>query len=397
MRVSTQSFFQNSIATLQRLQSDLNGLQEQIATGRRIQRPSDDPVGAARSLDLQQSIDTLTQYQSNTGLVQTRLQLEEQTLGEFTNLLQRTRELALQASNATQTPETRSFIAAEIRQNIDAALAFANTRDASDNYLFGGYQTGTQPFTRDAAGFNYNGDQGQRLIQVSRSRQIADSDPGDKIFGRIREGNGQFIAIPGSVNGGTGVIFSDSAAAVPGYNYERYSISFTAADAYEVRDSLGALVTSGAYESGNSIAFNDLSFTIDGAPEPGDSFSVEPSANTDVFTIMSRIADALEGDNGSATGVAQVSNALNRGISGIDQALTQVLKARTNVGARLNVAEAQVAANSGVELVLRESLADIEDLDYAEAISALSQQATALEAAQQSFVRVQGLSLFNFL
>ncbi|MEM7613208.1 MAG: flagellar hook-associated protein 3, partial [Pseudomonadota bacterium] len=66
-------------------------------------------------------------------------------------------------------------------------------------------------------------------------------------------------------------------------------------------------------------------------------------------------------------------------------------------GARLNVAEAQVDTNSGVELVLRESLADIEDLDYAEAISALSQQATALEAAQQSFVRVQGLSLFNFL
>ena len=80
MRVSTQAFFQNSIATLQKLQSDLNSLQEQVATGRRIQRPSDDPVGAARSLNLRESLETLDQYQRNTSQARSRLQLEEQTL-----------------------------------------------------------------------------------------------------------------------------------------------------------------------------------------------------------------------------------------------------------------------------------------------------------------------------
>ncbi len=397
MRVSTQAFFQNSIATLQRLQSDLNNIQTQVATGRRIQRPSDDPVGAARSLNLRESLETIDQYQRNTSQARSRLQLEEQTMTDTTQLLQRARELALQASNATQTNETRQFIATELRQSVDALLGLANTRDSNDEYLFGGYQTSTEPFSRSSGGFVYNGDQGQRLVQISSSRQLAASDPGDKIFSRIREGNGQIQVGANVANAGTGVIYSDSTVAVQTYNYESYDIDFPTPGDYEVRDGVGALIASGTFSAGDSIAFDGLSFRIDGTPASGDTFAIRPADNTDVFSVIDRIATVLEQGATTESQRALLDNEINRGISGLDQSLNRVLEVRTTIGSRLNTAEGQLDANAGASIILQESLSEIEDLDYAEAISALTQQATALEAAQQSFIRVQGLSLFNFL
>ncbi len=397
MRVSTQAFFENSVATLQRLQSDLNEIQQQVATGRRIQRPSDDPVGSARALNLRQSLETLDQYQRNAGLVENRLRLGEETLTGVTGLLQRARELSLQAANATQSNETRAFIATELRQQLDQLLALANTRDANDEYLFAGFQSGTQPFTRTSSGFEYNGDQGQRFVQVSRGRQVADSDAGNRIFSRIREGNGQVLATGDAANTGSGRIYNNDAAPVSGYAFEAYRIDFTAADAWEVRDGAGTLVATGAYTPGESISFGGLDVRIEGVPAAGDAFDVGPSPNTDVFSIVDRLATALETGVNSDASRAALDGAVDRGIAGLDQAISRLLEVRTGVGSRLATVEAQVDANAGTALVLQESLADVEDLDYAAAISALTQQATALEAAQQSFLRIQGLSLFRLL
>ncbi|MEN0043349.1 MAG: flagellin, partial [Pseudomonadota bacterium] len=108
-------------------------------------------------------------------------------------------------------------------------------------------------------------------------------------------------------------------------------------------------------------------------------------------------AAALETPVADEAQRAEQDAAINRGIEGLDQALARVLEVRTGVGSRLATIESQVDANAGASLVLQESLADIEDLDYAAAISALTQQATTLEAAQQSFLRIQGLSLFRLL
>ncbi|MEO0347184.1 MAG: flagellar hook-associated protein FlgL [Pseudomonadota bacterium] len=397
MRVSTQAFFQNNVLTLQRLQRSLNDLQEQVATGRQIQRPSDDPVGSARALNLRESIDSVEQFQRNAGLAESRLRLEEETLTGVTELLQRARELALQAANATQTNESRDFVAAELRQGIDQLLALANTRDSSDDFLFAGYQTQTQPFTRTSAGFSYNGDQGQRFVSISRTRQIPDSDSGERVFGRIREGNGQVLTTPAAANTGTGTIFNNDVAGITGYNFEAYQVTFTAADAFEVRDGGGVLVSSGAFTPGDSITFGGLDVRIEGEPATGDVFDVGPSPNTDMFSIIDRLAAALETPVADEAQRAGQDAAINRGIEGLDQALARVLEVRTGVGSRLATIESQVDANAGASLVLQESLADIEDLDYAAAISALTQQATTLEAAQQSFLRIQNLSLFRLL
>ncbi|MFK8053600.1 MAG: flagellar hook-associated protein FlgL [Woeseiaceae bacterium] len=397
MRVSAQAFFKESVSTLQRLQSELNNIQQQIATGRRIQSPSDDPVGASRALDIRESVGQLDQYERNSELAVSRLRLQEQSLTTTTGFLQRARELTLQAGNATQTNETRGFIAAELRGLLDATLAAANAQDSNGQYLFGGFQTSTPPYSRDANGFNYNGDQGRREVQIGPSRRLTDSEPGDRVFGRLREGNGQIVARPATTNTGEGVINVTTLGSLSGYNYERYDIVFTTPTDYEVRDDGGAVLSTGVFESGDDIAIGDFQFNIAGSPATGDSFSVDPSRQTDVFTLLDGLASALEAGTPSSRTSVELQTEIDAGILGLDQALTSVLNVRSETGIRLGVAETELDNNGATRLVLQESLADIEDIDYAAAISALTQQATALEAAQQSFVRVQGLSLFNYL
>ena len=110
MRVSTMSQYLNGLTSMQRLQSALDQTQRQISTGRRILTPSDDPIASARALEMRESIARLQQFDRNAGIAQNRLSQEESALASVNDVLQRVRELSIQANNATQSTESRSAI-----------------------------------------------------------------------------------------------------------------------------------------------------------------------------------------------------------------------------------------------------------------------------------------------
>ena len=396
MRISTRAAFINGVGLMQQLQSALDQTQRQIASGRRILTPSQDPIAAARSLEIRESLSRLEQFDRNGTIAANRLSLEESALNSVNNVMQRVRELALQANNATQSDQTRGLIAVEIRQRLDELVQLANTRDGNGRYLFSGNLEDTETVTRSGAVFTYNGDQGQRRIQIGEGREVADGDPGSDVFFGVREGNGVFAVAPGAANSGTGVVGTSSVVDPTQYDQDQYTVRFIAPGNYEVLDSSAALVASGAFQPGDTIAFRGIEFDINGQPAAADEFVVAPSQLTNVFTIVEQLASAIETSVYDDTTRAEMTNGINRGIVGVDQALGSVLDIRTQVGSRLAAIESQVDTNGGYALTFRETLANIEDLDYAEALSRLSIQATTLEAAQQSFIRTQQLSLFNY-
>ncbi|MGB5489853.1 MAG: hypothetical protein WBM76_03390, partial [Woeseiaceae bacterium] len=104
---------------MQRIQAALDQTQRQISSGRRILTPSDDPLAAARAVEIRESIGRLEQFDRNANMANNRLFQEESSLGSVNNVLQRVRELALQANNATQNSESRQLIAIEMRQRLD--------------------------------------------------------------------------------------------------------------------------------------------------------------------------------------------------------------------------------------------------------------------------------------
>ena len=396
MRVSTRAAFINGVSLMQRLQSALDQTQRQIASGRRILTPSQDPIAASRSLEIRESLSRLDQFDRNGNIAANRLSLEESTLNSVNNVLQRVRELALQANNATQSDETRGLIAVEMRERLDQLMQLANTRDGNGRYLFSGHLEDVETVTRSGSVFSYNGDQGQRLVQIGEGREVSDSDPGSKVFFSVREGNGVFAAVPAVANTGAGVVGASSLVDPTQYDQDQYTVRFIAPDNYEVLDSAAAVVASGAFQPGDTIAFRGIEFGINGQPAAADEFVVTPSRFTNVFSIVDQLAVAIETTVYDDVTRAEMTNGINTGIAGIDQALGSVLDIRTQVGSRLAAIETQVDTNGAYALTFRETLANIEDLDYAEAISRLSMQASTLEAAQQSFIRTQQLSLFNY-
>ncbi len=397
MRTSSLGIFRQGLVHMQQLQSASARTQEQIATGRRILQPSDDPISASRALSLRDSLSRFDQFDRNSNMATTRLQNEEQVLKGVNDVLQRVRELALQANNATQSNESRSMIAIEMREQLDELVALANQKDGNGRFLFAGNLDETTPVVLSGGSYSYNGDQGQRLIQIGETRTVADGDSGADVFFRNQQGNGSFLVTASATNLGSGVMGDSSVVDPSLYSGEQYTVRFVDAMNYEVVDASSTVITAGVYQSGESLIFQGIEFSIDGAPAAGDEFGVTPSGYQDVFSSIQQLAEAVETGVSGDVSRAVMNNGINRGLDDVDQAIGTILTVRTQVGARLSAVENQTDANDGFALSMQQMIGELEDLDYAEALSRLSLELGVLEAAQQSFVRTQSLSLFNFL
>jgi flagellar hook-associated protein 3 FlgL len=297
MRITTSLSQQLGIQAIIDQQGRLSKTQLHLSTGLKNLKPSDDPVDSARTLDLNQTIESTEQFNSNINVARSRLSLEEATLESASDALQRLRQLAVQGVNATLNASDRESIENEARHTLDSLLGLSNTRNANGEFLFSGFRTNTQSFIGTSAttpgGFAYQGDSNQRLLQVGSTRDIADGDDGISIFG-------------------------------------------------------------------------------------------DPSAGTSVFDVVARFADNMGANTPDTTD-----------IEAIDEALQRIDSVRSTIGARLNALDQQKGLNERTVLEIKEVLSNVQDLDYAEAISRLNLEVTVLQAAQQAYLRVQGLSLFN--
>ncbi|PIE36510.1 MAG: flagellar biosynthesis protein FlgL, partial [Gammaproteobacteria bacterium] len=166
---------------------------------------------------------------------------------------------------------------------------------------------------------------------------------------------------------------------------------------YNVTDGSGAVIATGTYTAGESLNVGGASFVVDGNPANGDSFNLSPSTRRNVFDSLQGIVEALRRPSDSPAEQAALNNAMATSLDELDQSLDHVLQVRADVGTRMNHVDNQDALREHFDVALQENLSEVQDLDYAEAISKFNLQLTALQAAQQTFVKTQGLSLFNYL
>lgn len=398
MRV-TQGLEQAQFLTaMNQLESSISQTQNDISTGQSFTTAAQNPVAAGLVSGYDQALAQSQQYVTNSNSAQTSLNTEDGALTQVQNALQSLRDLALEANNSTESSQDLSAIATQATQIQQTLLSLANTQDGSGNYIFGGYATQTQPFTLTATGAAYNGDQGQRQVQIAAGENVVEGDNGDLVFNQIKTGNGTFNVTAAAGNTGTGVVGATTVADPASYDGGTYSINFTAPDTYQVLDSADNVVTSGTYTAGQTISFSGLQVTLSGQPAAGDSFSVAPSANQSVFATVQNLVTALQQDgSGSSTATAQLNNSVNSAINNIDQALDQMQTVQSSVGARLNSITTQQSVATSQQTQLQQSISTLQSLNYASAITTLDQQNTTLSAAMQAFTLTQGLSLFKYI
>lgn len=300
MRISTQMMQRLAVSSILDRQSALSQTQQQLASGRRILTPSEDPAASSQALTNNQRLSITHQFQTNADRALSRLNAEETVLVAVGDSLQRIRELAVQGNSGALGQDGRDAIAAEVWQRLDELVDLANSKDGSGEYIFSGFQANTQPFVDNGSGtYTYQGDQGQRKLQISPTRQTATSDSGFALF----------VDIPHS-GGGT----------------------------------------------------------------------------QDIFKTVYDFATAL--NNNTPLGSV---------LDDIDTAMDRVFSVRAEIGGRVNAIDSQKNINEQYTVQLNGLLSEIQDLDYAEAIGRLNLQLSGLQAAQQSFQKIQSLSLFNFL
>ncbi|MGN6478731.1 flagellar hook-associated protein FlgL [Luteibacter sp.] len=397
MRISTTWQQQQSVNQMLNRQYDLSQTQLALGNGKAMQSPSDNPAAAARAVDVNSASAQNDQYSRNINMATTRLSTEEQSLSNASDILDRIRTLALEGSNGTQTDESRKSIATELRQTLQQLVALGNTKDGQGEYIFAGNRTSSQPFTQSELGVTYSGDQGQRMVAAGAGLQVATGDSGDDVFMSIKGGNGTFQTAAGATNTGTGVVGATTVTDASAWTGGSYTITFTDASNYEIHDAAnptGPAISTGTY-AGNSgvINFNGAQINLTGAPAAGDSFSVTPSSSQDVFSTVAGLITAFETPGGGAA----MNNAVNAQLQNLDQAQGSFLNTRTQIGARMNTLDQQTSLGSDMKLQYDTTLSGLQDLDYASAASKFSQQQSALDAAQQAYVKMQNLSLFNYL
>jgi len=185
MRISTSWAQHTAVNSMLDQQSRLQQTQLQLSMGKKLLTPSDDPAATARSIDLNQGIKQTEQYQSNINAARQRLSLEDGVLQNAVDVLHRIKELGVRGLNDTNSPSDRIIIATEMETLNEHLVGLANTRNANGEYLFSGFKSATQPFSKNTAsgGYTYAGDANQRTLQIGENRQIADGDSGINVFG----------------------------------------------------------------------------------------------------------------------------------------------------------------------------------------------------------------------
>lgn len=397
-RVPSSLMASRFAADIVRQQNAVANAQEQISSGKQINRPSDAPAESAHLVTMRETISRLGQYDDNSTVAESQLALEEGALDGSIDVLGRIRELALRANNGSMDEISLGAINSEISLALEELYTQANSRDSFGNFIFSGSSIGQQPFVQSAPN-TYFGSDTNTNMEVSLGRTIQTGDSGSDVFMRIRNGNGDFVTNASPANTGTGIIVTGDVIDSSQFTGEHYEINFTSATAYDIinTDTGTAVATAQPYDTSASITVDGMTMTISGDPAAGDMFTIAPSQNQDIFTSVSQLIDAIGRTTATPRENAQAQSDLDTGINDLDNTLNHLNTVRSRIGTRLSSIDSSRNENQDITLQIERVKSDIEDVDVAEAVTRLQDHASSLEIIQATFARTQGTSLFDFL
>jgi len=396
MRIATSTYYQQAVSTIDQNETQLSTVQEQMGSGLQFQTASQNPVAAGQVLGVNQSIADVANWQSNATALGNSLGLEDSTLSSVNTALQQIQTLALQANTATVNSSDRQQIAQQMQQQLNSIVQLANTQDSSGNYIFGGTQSGSPPFTQTSGGATYNGNSDVNMLSLGPTSEIAAGDAGDAVFMQLKSGDGNINVSAASGNSGDASLTAASVTSSSQYNGGSYTLQFTGSQ-YQVLDSSNNVVSSGTYTAGNAIQFAGLSVTLSGTPASGDSFSVAPSATQSLFSGVQSLINLVANPGTGSAQQAQNQTAMYGALQSLSGAQSQITNVLAGVGAREQAATTATSSLQARSTQLQSTLSGLQDLDYAQATAQFSQYQTTLQAAEQSYVQIQGLSLFNYI
>ena len=391
MRLGTANTFDNTLANLTQRQTDIADLQEKLSAGKRVVRPSDDPVGAAQAERAQNRLSRIETDQRALKLQVNAMSMVESTLGDSVLAMQSIRDLVINAGNGAYNASDRQSLALQMQGLRDQLFNYANRLDSNGNPLFGGLASQAAPFVDAATGVSFSGIGGQRAATTTA---IPGAMDGQTVWMNVPSGNGVFKvdlnpANTGAVNTDAGQVIDPTL--VTGHNY---NIVFTSPSTYSVSDAStkAVVVNNQPYTSGQAIVFDGLSIVVNGKANSGDSLQVSPSTQLNVFKVLDDAIASIRSDSGNI-----LSHQLSLALTQIDASTNRLESARMVAGDLLNRADTIDSNQQSKTLQLEADRSRAEDLDMPQAISEFQSQQTGYDSALKTYAAVQRLSLFNYI
>jgi flagellar hook-associated protein 3 FlgL len=402
MRISTGMAFDSGVAGILNQQNSVIKTQEQLSSGLRVNSAADDPIAAANIVNIESSKALNQQYLANQTTARNDISTTESNLGQATNILQGIRSLLVQAGDGGYSDQDRADLATQIQAQSQALLSLVNSKDSNGHYVFSGFQENTPAFVQTATGYVFQGDSGNRQVQVSSGTNVTTSLSASNVFDRVPTGNGVFATGAPATNAGSALIDGGQVANAQALDGHSYSLSFHVAagvTTYDViDDTASATVSSGnAYVDGAAISVAGMQADVSGAPADGDKFTLTPSTNRNIFDGINDAIKLLRTSAATAAPRAQLGMGMAAAMAHVDRTLDQVSQARTETGVALSNLDQLGSAANAQDTGYQQQLSQIRDVDYTKAVSDLVRNQTSLQASQQAFAKVMGHSLFDYL
>ena len=397
MHIATANAYNQSLEQLMTRQENLSNAQEQLTSGKRVNRASDDPAAAARAERALAAEARSTANQRAVDASDNAMTLSESALGDAGELLQQIREKLVQAGNTNLSDADRKSISGEVSEMRKQLFAIANRTDGAGTYLFGGQSANQPPFVDAAGGVQYSGQAGSQ--QAASGEALPLTVDGQSAWMRARSGNGVFttraITSTGSARIGSGNV-TDPQALKGGTYTVTFAVSASATTYTVLRNGNPTVPPQNnvAFSPSQAIQVDGMSASISGSPGNGDVFEMAPSTSVSVFDAVDKAIADLSAPNRTGTQIAQ---AASTNLATIDSVMGQLQSARSQVGATLNRADGVTDRLSALKLASQTERNNAEALDMTQAISDFGNQQTGYDAALKTYSLVQKLSLFNYL
>jgi flagellar hook-associated protein 3 FlgL len=358
MRVSDKMNQNQALSNIQKNRSELSSLQNQAATSKRINKPSDDPIGSAKVLQNRTENKNLEQFDRNILFARSMMENSESTLAQLSEAVVRAKELAMQGANDTNGGVPRQMISEEISQIYSSVVEMANRR-FGERYIFGGYQTTEAPFTKEG---EYRGDHGQIQIQNHKGQFLPINLSGAQVF------LGENLDYDGAIKRYTEVPKNLE-------ELQDYKISEMQKEIEQDMKSEDMLELRGPASVGRvqRLSEND---------------PVTGHAGANIFSLIATLEAGLRTND-------KVS--IQSVLEPLDQALNQINLARAEVGGRLNQMN---ATSDGLQKTIIENKAQnslIEDADLFKVMTDLNKSDSALKATLETSSKIMNQSLLDFL
>lgn len=416
-RLGSANSYDAAIRNISARQTALSGLQENLTSGKRVVRASDDPTAAAQAERALTRLERIKTDQRALEAQRNSMAMAESTLGDVSDALQNIRELVVSAGNATQTAAQRTTIAQQIQGLRDQIFSLSNRTDTNGQPLFSGLGSALAPFVGPQAlppDYTFQGLPGQAASSDTSIPATLDGDSAfmhqaarDGVY-NVKVSNTTTGFIPASRQFYTDNVSVTNTALVNGSAYtlsvtgvDTTSVPGTTTVTYDIAENpnVGGPYTglTASYPSTQAsanisvTAMPGLSLTLKGSPAVGDTVTIDPAAS--LFSVL----DNAVKDIGSAANQAAATQAVSQALHNLDIGMSRIQAVRGQAGDLLNRAD-RITDNQGKRSIqLEADRSRAEDLDMVKGIADFQNQQTGYQAALQSYAQVQKLSLFNFI